>query len=155
MSGPHAGFLHHAEFHKENAPPPLPRVDIKSQFPLLSLNSGPSVRRGIIGLLLSYFYLQFGKGLCLMEVKGALKKEHKHVWGFWVNSLIKESHKMVAVGKAKVKALNFAYSTALMLGLKKDFLTLPETTLRSCGHCAGAWCRQLFLIITVFIKVDN
>lgn len=45
---------------------------------------------------------------------------------------------MVAVGKAKVRALNFAYSTALMLGLKKDFLALLETTLCSCRHCAGA-----------------
>lgn len=35
---------------------------------------------------------------------------------------------MVAVGKAKVKTLNFAYSTALVLGLKIDFLALLGTT---------------------------
>lgn len=43
---------------------------------------------------------------------------------------------MVAVEKTKVKVLIFAYSMALLLGLKKDFLTLKETGLCSCGHGA-------------------
>lgn len=40
---------------------------------------------------------------------------------------------MLEMGKAKVKVLIFAYSMALLLGLKKDVLTLKETDLCSCG----------------------
>lgn len=79
MSRPHAGFLHQDEFLIDNTPPPLSRFCIKSQSPLLCLNSSPSVQRGIIGLLLSHFHLQFEKGLYLMEVKGTLKRKHEHV----------------------------------------------------------------------------
>jgi len=42
------------------------------------------------------------------------------------------------VEKAKVKALIFAYSMALLLSVKKDVLTLKETGLRSCGHGVDA-----------------